>query len=114
MPSSVGASSFWSCTLAPSTAAASGTPRPSTSTDRLTPNLPRSVGFFPVFFPTQRRFGHRAVPTLPFPVDARQLVVFVKREPPQFFEHAESAPLLKVSVNRAAGTELAGHRFPLT
>jgi hypothetical protein len=36
--------------LAPSITAASGTPRPSVSTERLTPRLPRSVGLGPVFF----------------------------------------------------------------
>ena len=39
----------------------SGTPRRSERIDRLTPSLPRSVGFLPVFFPAQRRLGHRAV-----------------------------------------------------
>ncbi len=38
-------------------------------TDRLTPSLPRSVGFLPVFFPAQWRLGHRPVHALPFPLD---------------------------------------------
>ena len=102
-----GGDQLWSCTLAPSTATASGTPRPSISTDRLTPSLPRSVGFFPVFFPTQRRLGHRPVHALPFPVDPFQVVVLVQGESPQFLEHAQLNPLLKVGVNRAARAELA-------
>ena len=95
MASSVAATSFWSGTLAPSTATASGTPRPSISVERLTPSLPRSVGFFPVFFPTQRRLGHRPVHALPFPVDAFQLVVFGQSELPEFLEHAQLAPTLE-------------------
>src|SRR5580693_2561461 len=80
--SSVSHSSFWSCTLAPFAAAASGTPRPSTSTERLTPSLPRSVGFFPVFFPTQRRLRCRPVHTLPLPVDPLQIVILYQGELP--------------------------------
>ena len=51
MLSSVASTSLWSWTLAPATARPMGMPRASVKTDRLTPNLPRSVGFFPVFFP---------------------------------------------------------------
>ena len=58
MLESVSITSFWSCTLAPPTATPNGTPAASTRTDRLTPSLPRSVGFGPVFFPAQRRLGH--------------------------------------------------------
>src|SRR5882672_11987905 len=91
----------------------SGTPRPSVSTERLTPSLPRSVGFFPVFFPTQRRLGHRPVQTLPLPLDALQAVVLRQCLAPQFFEHATVHPLLKVRMNRAAGAELGRHGLPL-
>src|SRR5215203_4755003 len=111
--SKVSATSFWSGTLAPSTATAKGTPRPSTSAERFTPSLPRSVGFLPVFFPTQRRFGHRPVHTLPLPVDPLQLVVLGQSEFPQLLEHAQFNPLLEVVVNRAARPELLGHRLPL-
>ena len=45
--------------VAPATANPMGMPRASVSTDRFTPSLPRSVGFFPVFFPTQRRLRLR-------------------------------------------------------
>src|SRR5277367_3079012 len=114
MASSVAATIFWSGTLAPSTATASGTPRPSISVERLTPSLPRSVGFFPVFFPTQRRLGHRPVQTLPLPIDPLQFVVLTQGEFPELLEHTQRHPLLKVSVDRAAGSKLPGHRFPLT
>ena len=55
-------SSRMSCVLEPLTWTPRGTPRLSVSTDRLVPNLPRSVGFLPVFSPTQSRLGHRSVP----------------------------------------------------
>src|SRR5277367_599147 len=112
MASKVSLTSFWSGTLAPSTAMPSGTPRPSISVERFTPNLPRSVGFFPVFFPAQRRFGHRAVHALPLPVDPFQLVVFDQGDFPQLLEHAPFHPLLEIGVNPAAGAELLEHRFP--
>src|SRR5580698_5302306 len=114
MSSSVAAKSFWSCTLAPSTAAPIGTPRPSINTERLTPSLPRSVGFFPVFFPTQRRLVHRPVQTLPLPVDPLQFVVFFQREAPQLLKHTELHPFLKVGVDCASRSELTGHGLPLT
>ena len=95
MLSSVASTNFWSCTLAPATATPIGTPRPSVSTERLTPSLPRSVGFFPVFFPAQRRLGHRPVQTLPLPIDALQVVVLFQGQSPQFVEHAASAPTLE-------------------
>jgi len=113
MLSSVSPTSFWSGTLAPATATARGTPRPSISVERLTPSLPRSVGFFPVFFPTQRRLGHRPVHALPFPIDAFQLVVLGQSELPELLEHAQPNPLLKIRVDRAAGAELLRHRLPL-
>src|SRR5580658_1169909 len=111
--SSVSATNFWSGTLAPSTATPSGTPRPSISVERLTPSLPRSVGFFPVFFPTQRRFGHRPVHTLPPPVDPFQIVVDEQGQSPQFLKHAQLDPLLKIVVDGAARAKLAGHRLPV-
>jgi hypothetical protein len=66
-----------------------------------------------VFFPTQRRLGHRPVHALPFPIDAFQLIVFGQSELPEFLEYAQPHPLLKVLVDRAAGAELLGHRLPL-
>ena len=47
------------------------------STDRLTPNLPRSVGFLPVFFPAERRFGRRSIQRLPAPGDSFAPVVIL-------------------------------------
>src|SRR5437868_2598878 len=98
MLSIVSLTGFWSCTLAPSTAEPIGTPRPSINTERFTPILPRSVGFFPVFFPTQRRLVHRPVQALPLPIDPFQLVVLPQGFTPQPVEHPQFDPLLKVIV----------------
>src|SRR5436305_15114532 len=73
MLSNVGSSSRLSCVLAPSMATPSGTPAPSVSTERLTPDFARSVGFGPVFFPAQWRFGHRPVDALELPLNAFQV-----------------------------------------
>ena len=97
--------------LAPLTSTPNGTPRPSISTDRLVPSLPRSVGFLPVFS-TQWRLGHRTVYALPLPLNALQLVVFEQRLSPQFAKDAQLGPFLKVTVQRTTETELS--REPLS
>ena len=61
--------------LAPLTANPIGTPEPSVKTDRLVPDLARSVGFFPVFFSPQGRLGHAPIQALPLPVDAAELLI---------------------------------------
>src|SRR5512136_1428848 len=91
-----------------------GMPRPSVSTERLTPSLPRSVGFFPVFFPAQRRLGLRPVKTLPPPSDAAVHVVTSQHSFPEVAEHAALRPFLEVAVDGAARPVVAGNRFPLT
>src|SRR5512145_2639705 len=90
-----------------------GMPRASVSTDRFTPSLPRSVGFFPVFFPTQRRLGLRPVQTLPSPRDAASAVVAFQLRLPQPLEDAQRGPLLKVAMDRAAGAVVRRHGLPL-
>src|SRR3712207_8319772 len=72
MLSMVVRTSFISFRFAPSTASPIGTPCPSVSRLRLTPRLPRSVGFGPVFFPPERCLRHRAIHTQPVPVQALQ------------------------------------------
>src|SRR4051812_11793497 len=81
--------------LAPSTATPIGMPLPSTNRLRLTPSLPRSVGFLPVFFPPEGCLGHAPVHRQPGPVDPLQLVV--QKEPglPEPQEHAGGHPLLE-------------------
>src|SRR5438874_1984366 len=78
MLSRVGSTSSMSGRLAPATSTPIGTPRPSVSRDRLVPILARSVGFLPVFFSPEGRFGHGPVDALPVPVDADHLVVLVQ------------------------------------
>src|SRR5271168_4997804 len=91
----------------------SGMPRRSQRIDRLTPSLPRSVGFLPVFFPAQRRLGHGAVDALPIPADAAPPVVAFQHPPPSLAKYPPLCPFLKVSVNRAAAAVLAWQRLPL-
>src|SRR5262249_25860625 len=93
--SSVDRTSFMSCRLAPSTTSPMGMPCPSVNRLRLTPPLARSVGFGPVFFPPERRFGHRAVHAQPVPVNALQLVKLGYPCLPKFQEDLRFYPLLK-------------------
>ena len=102
-----------SCVFAPLTSTPNGTPRLSVSIDRLVPSLPRSVGFLPVFFPTQRRFGHRSVHTLPIPLNALEFIVFQERRFPKLAKDARCGPLLKVTMQRTSRTILLGNGFPL-
>ena len=67
----------------------------------------------PGFFPSQRRLGHRPVPTLPLPVDPFQVVGLLQRQSPPFVKHAALDPLLKGGVKGAARTEHFGQRLPL-
>src|SRR5665213_1901461 len=91
--------------LAPSTANPTGTPPPSVNSERLTPSLPRSVGFGPHFFSAQRRLGHRPIHAQPRPVDSLQRIVFHQACLPDFQEHAGLNPLLKAVVGRGRWTE---------
>src|SRR5918911_4078425 len=100
MASSVSRISLWSLRLAPSIVAPSGTPRPSVSTRRFTPRLPRSVGLRPVFPPTQRRLAHRPVQGQPGPIDPLQSVIGQQALAPERLEHAGSYPLLEAPVRR--------------
>ena len=110
---SVGSTRRTSCVFAPDTASASGTPPPSVRRERLVPDLPRSVGFGPVFFPAERSLRHRSVEALPAPIDALQLVVLSKRFLPESEEHAPLCPVRKIPVERGRRTELARCRIPL-
>src|SRR4029453_15264696 len=79
---------FMSLRLAPATARPLGMPFASVNTLRFTPALPRSVGFGPVFFPAQGRFGHRAVHAQPFPVYPLYFVILLQPGLPELKEHA--------------------------
>ncbi len=90
-----------SCAFAPAIAMPIGTPRASVTTDRLTPSLPRSVGFLPVFFPAQRRLGHGAVQRLPTPCDSASRVIRLQTFLPEAMEDAPAVPFLEVAMRRA-------------
>jgi hypothetical protein len=68
----------------------------------LTPSLPRSVGFLPVFFPPERGLGHRPVGGQPLPVDPLAEVVLQQAGLPQLEEHAGPHPLLEAVVGGGA------------
>src|SRR5262245_48328565 len=113
MLSKVSRTNFMSLRLAPSTASPTGTPAASTSRLRLTPFLPRSVGFLPVFFPPEGRLGHAPVHRQPGPVDPLEEVVLQQAGLPEFQEDAGLDPLLEAVVGRGAGAELGGvQRLP--
>lgn len=114
MLSSVSLTNRMSCVLAPLTATPIGAPAPSARTERLLPDLARSVGFGPVFFPTQRRLRHGAIETLPRPLDPFEVVVLFESDRPQLLEDPRSGPLLEVTVKRTALAVLGSDRLPLT
>src|SRR5467141_3071999 len=106
---------FMSLRLAPATVRPIGTPFASVNTLRFTPALPRSVGFGPVFFPTQRRFGHRAVHAQPCPVYPLHFVILLQPGLPELQEHTGVHPGLKPQMRggaRAKTRLIQG--FPLT
>src|SRR5262245_8813785 len=100
MLSRVASTSFLSCRLAPSMASPTGMPWASTSRLRLAPNLPRSLGFLPVFFPPERGFRHRPVQRHPGPINSLQGVVFLQADGPQAEEDARLDPFLEAAVGR--------------
>ena len=112
--SSVARKSLWSCTLAPAIARPKGTPRPSVNTDRLTPNLPRSVGFFPVFFPAQGSLGGRAVQTLPLAIGCRATASYRRSK---YFHSLRNTPRCahswKYRCNVLPDPNSCGRRLPL-
>src|SRR5918992_4369768 len=92
--------SLWSLRLAPPITAPRGTPRPSVSSERLTPRLPRSVGFGPGFPPAQRRLADRPIQCQPRPIDAGERVVGQQPVAPERLEHPGGDPLLEAPVRR--------------
>src|SRR5258706_5694588 len=112
--SSVGPTNSLSCRLAPSTTSPSGTPCPSVSTLRLTPDLPRSVGLRPVFPPAQGRLGQRPIHRQPVPLDPAQLRKLLDSGLPQFEEDARFHPGLKPIMRRRMRAQLSlVERLPL-
>src|SRR5437868_5338994 len=109
----VSRSSLQSGTLAPAITAASGPPWPSTSRLFLVPFLPRSVGFFPTFFPPETGFAHASVGGLPPPAHGLQLVALLDEFLPDALHDAALAPALEPVVDGALGAEAAGQALPL-
>src|SRR5437588_3823451 len=109
----VSRSSLQSGTLAPAITAASGPPWPSTSRLFLVPFFPRSVGFFPTFFPPETGFAHPPVGGLPLPVHGPQLVALLDQLLPDALHDPALAPALEPVVDGALGAELAGQLLPL-
>src|SRR5579883_670960 len=112
IPSIVCRAILKSLRLAPSTATPIGMPSPSTNRLRLTPNLPRSVGFLPVFFPPEGCLGHAPIHRQPGPVDSLQLVILQQPCLPQLQEHAGGDPLLEAVVCGGTGADaMASNAF---
>jgi hypothetical protein len=88
---------------------------PSVSRLRLVPIFPRSVGFFPTFFPPEGGLGHGPIHRQPLPVDALESVVLGQTVLPQRQEHARCRPFLEAAMRGTTGTEARGIQgIPLT
>src|SRR5438093_4653164 len=111
--SSSSASAALSGVLAAVITSAIGAPPPSVRTWRLVPDLARSVGFGPVFFPAQRSFVQGRVGGLPGPLQALRGVIVLEEQPPHRRPHAVVDPALEPPVHRGPRTELPGDSLPL-
>jgi hypothetical protein len=68
----------------------------------------------PVFFPSQRSFGHRTIQGQPAPVDLVQRLQRQQPHAPELLEHSGLRPLLKAPVRRAARADARRiERIPL-
>jgi len=81
---------------------------------RLLPNFPRSVGFFPIFFPVLGSRDGMAVKNLPPPCDPFQLVIFAQAVCPHFSEYPLSSPLLEIPMRCTPRVIFSGKHLPLT
>ena len=79
----------------------------------MVPFLPRSVGFFPVFFPPEPGLARPRVGALPFPLHPAELVAFGDQHGPDLLEDAPGGPPLEPVVDRALGAEPLGQLAPL-
>lgn len=93
-----------SFSFAAPTASPTGIPLVSVSKLLLTPLLPRSVGFGPLFFPSQGGFCHSPVHGQPRPIDAFGLVVFEKPLLPKAMKESLFRPVLKTPMSSTART----------
>src|SRR5262245_9382337 len=106
MLSIVARTNFISWRLAPSTTKPIGTPCPSVNRLRLTPDLARSVGLGPVFFPPERRFGHRPIHAQPVPIDAAEFVEAFDTRLPEPHKHIGLDPFLEAIVGGGFGAQV--------
>jgi len=106
--------SLLSCTFAPERTRPRGTPFWSTTLCRLVPSFPRSVGFFPIFFPLHRSGDRLTVQNLPSPCDSLQIVIFPQAVNPHLAEHPLFSPVLEIAVSRRASVVLPRKHLPLT
>src|SRR5215210_1241589 len=104
----VSGASLKSLRLAPAATVASGTPLASVSRLRFAPFLALSVGFGPVFFPSQRSLGHRAIHGEPAPVDALEFIIGEQPVDPELLKNSCLHPLLKAPVRRGVVAEAGG------
>src|ERR1700722_4691186 len=114
MLSSVSASSFTSCRLAPLTISESGTPVPSTNKLRLVPFFSPICGVVAHRVEREWGFALAAINALPAPSDPFQIIIFGQASLPQLAKKSCRAPLLKMTVNRSSTTKTLGQRLPLT
>src|SRR5262249_22076214 len=113
MASMVCSNSRWALTLAAATTAPRGPPSRSTRRLCLVPALPRSVGFFPTFFPPEPGLAQPPIGALPVPVDAAQFGAALQQQGPDAGEHAAAAPALEPAVDGTVVAELLGQVVPL-
>jgi hypothetical protein len=79
----------------------------------LVPDLPRSVGFLPVFFPPEPGLAQHPISRLPLPVDAAQFVTGLDQHAPDLLQGAIAAPALEPAMDRAVIAEAIGELVPL-
>src|SRR5436309_966943 len=111
--SSSSASAALSGVLAAVITKAIGTPPPSVRTWRLVPALARSVGFGPVFFPTQRGFVQGRIRRLPRPLQALGRIIVLEEQPPHRLPHAVVDPALESPMHCRSRAELPRDGLPL-
>ncbi len=111
-------SQLWSCSLlswtfAPERTRPRGTPFWSTTLCRFVPNFPRSVGFFPIFFPPHGCRDRLTVQDLPPPFDSFQIVILLQAVNPHLAKDPLRPPPLEISMSRRACIVLTRQHLPL-
>jgi hypothetical protein len=100
--------------FAPDTTTESGTPRPSTSSERFVPIFPPVCRVAPDRLSRQRRLIHTAINALPQPRHPFHVRILGQASSPDPFEHTGSRPRHEIGVDSAASAELRFRkRLPL-